>query len=243
MALRSLLLAALLGILVTGCNKKIETPEATPASAPVVATPAAAPPVVVQGNRANFTITRTAEGYTLADKSGKEPAINVKAEQRIRFSDITMSLDTKGNPGAAYRLYYAAFNRAPDHAGLGYWLKALDGGMSLEAIAEMMVSSAEFAGMYAPTMSDEELVRTFYKNVLRKDADAVEIAGWQAKLASKSVTRAQALAAISSGDVAQKADQLGLEKGIFYTEEGVQYAPFASANADPIVNAAAPATK
>ncbi len=206
-----------------------------------VSWPALPPPVVLAGIRADYAITRSADGFTLLHKSGKDAPVNVKADQRIRFSDITMSFDTKGNPGAAYRLYYAAFNRAPDHAGLGFWLKALDAGVSLEAIAGMMVDSVEFAGMYAPSISHEELVRAFYKNLLRKDGNPTEIADWQAKLSSKSATRAQVLAAVSSSAAAQQTDHLDLDKGILYAEEGIKYQPFASADADPIITAAVPA--
>ncbi len=248
MAFRSLLTVGLLGLFLTACSKQAEQapvvavePAASASSvAPVAAAPGA-PSVTLPGTRADYIITQSGDAYSLAHKSGKDVAVSVKAQDRVRFSDISMTFDTKGNPGAAYRLFYAAFNRAPDHAGMGYWLKALDAGTSLEAVAGMLANSTEFAGLYAPTISDEALVRAFFKNVLRKDGDAAEIAQYQAKLSSKELTRAKVLAEISSSEAAQKADQLGLEKGILYKEDGVTYAPFASANVDPIIVAAAPA--
>ena len=242
MAIRSLLSIALLGVVLTACNKQTETapaaPPATPAAPATAQSPALAPPVIMTGTRADYTITQTAEGYSLLHKSGKEPAVNVKADQRLRFSDISMSFDKKGNPGAAYRLYYAAFDRAPDHAGLGFWMKALDSGTSLDAVAGMMLSSAEFSS--TSELKDEALVRRFYKNILRRDGDEAEISFYHGKLNSKKASRAQVLAEISAGESAQKADQLGLEKGILYLEEGVKYAPFAGTNADPIIIAAVP---
>ena len=51
--------------------------------------------------------------------------------------------------GEAYRLYQAAFNRTPDTPGLRGWVTNLDNGMSLNAVAQGFVGSAEFANAYA----------------------------------------------------------------------------------------------
>lgn len=243
MALRSLLSVALVGLLLTACNKQAETPTPAAAVTPGAAAPVPAmqPPVILSGTRADYTIAQTADGYTLTNKSGKEPAINIEARQRLRFSDISISFDKKGNPGAAYRLYYTAFNRTPDHAGLGYWLKALDSGMSLDAVASLMANSEEFAGLYAADLSADELIRRFHKNVLRRTGDESEIASWREKMERNNITRAALLAGISSGEAALKSDQLGIDNGILYTEEGVKYAPFASDKADSVLPATAPA--
>ncbi len=243
MAIRPLLSVALLGLLLTACSKQAETPPPVAAVTPGAAAPAPAmrPPVILAGTRADYSIAQTADGYTLTNKSGKEAVVNVKADQRLRFSDISMSFDKKGNPGAAYRLYYTAFNRTPDHAGLGYWLKALDSGMSVEDVAAMLASSEEFSGLYAANLSDEELIRRFHKNVLRHDGDEADIASWKTKMQDKSMTRAKLLAQISASEAAMKSDQLGIDNGILYTEDGVKYLPFASEKATPVVLASPPA--
>ena len=82
------------------------------------------------GSRANYTIIFE-EGFasgTINDNISLEGLDILTGISRLSFSDINIALDITLNPGVAYRLYKAAFDRAPDLAGLGFWIKALDNG-------------------------------------------------------------------------------------------------------------------
>jgi len=70
--------------------------------------------VIFNGLRANYTVSATADGYLVTDTTNSEPPRTVAATARLRFSDQSVMFDAAGVPGQAFRLYQAAFNRAPD---------------------------------------------------------------------------------------------------------------------------------
>lgn len=152
--------------------------------------------LVFSGALANFTIARDAHGFTIVDKTGAEGTSQLVNVERLKFADTTIALDVDGNAGQAYRLYQAAFNRAPDAEGLAFWINALDKGVSRITVAEHFAASAEFAQAYDPNMSNSELVHQFYRNILHREGDADGLAFWTAAL-DKGVARADVLAAIS----------------------------------------------
>lgn len=50
--------------------------------------------IVYAGNRANYSITRTANGYTIKDKVGTDGTDNVKNIQLLKFADTAVDLRT-----------------------------------------------------------------------------------------------------------------------------------------------------
>jgi hypothetical protein len=91
--------------------------------------------------------------------------------ERIQFADIGLALDTDGVAGQAFRLYQAAFNRAPDLVGLGFWISRLDLGLGLKDVAKAFVDSTEFKTIYGSNPSNADLVNKFYTNVLHRAPD------------------------------------------------------------------------
>ena len=83
----------------------------------------------------------------------------------------------------AYRLYQAAFDRAPDMDGLGYWIFQLDQGVGLVEIADAFVRSDEFMGLYGEDPSDDDFVRLLYLNVLNREPDQAGYEYWTEVLA------------------------------------------------------------
>ena len=83
------------------------------------------------------------------------------------------------NSDTIYRVYEAAFNRAPDDEGFTYWNDRLANGASVVEIAEEFVWSAEFQAVYGVVTTDNYLtgnnigsvVDGFYRNVLGRDPD------------------------------------------------------------------------
>ncbi len=80
-------------------------------------------------------------------------------------------------PGEIYRLYGAAFNRAPDAAGFEAWTAAIAGGQTLASTAAAFAGSAEFKSLYG-TLGNTQFVTQLYSNVLHRAADAAGLAAW-----------------------------------------------------------------
>lgn len=98
--------------------------------------------------------------------------------ERLHFADADVALDVNGTAGQAYRLYKAAFDRAPDQAGLGYWIDALDDGASLTGVAAGFVNSPEFQWRYGSNVSDQAFVYQLYQNVLDRAPEAAGFNYW-----------------------------------------------------------------
>ncbi|MQA23346.1 DUF4214 domain-containing protein [Rugamonas rivuli] len=98
--------------------------------------------------------------------------------ERLLFDDKTIALDVDGVGGKAYRLYQAAFDRAPDESGLGYWIANMDKGLSLQATAGFFIGSEEFGRRYGANLSNEDFVTQLYSNVLHRAPDAEGYAYW-----------------------------------------------------------------
>ena len=129
------------------------------------------------GARADYTISGSAAGFIVTTTANNSDNVLFNVE-RLAFSDQSVALDVGGNGGAAYRLYQAAFDRAPDKAGLGFWMGAMDSGQSLVEVAGGFVRSVEFQQLYGAGPSHEQLVTAMYRNVLHRAPDAGGMDFW-----------------------------------------------------------------
>jgi len=76
------------------------------------------------------------------------------------------------------RLYFGAFGRTADSAGLILQLNALRASSGdLASVGAGLASSAEFAARYG-TLSDADFVRTVYQNALGRQPDAAQVASY-----------------------------------------------------------------
>ena len=139
--------------------------------------------------------------------------------ERVIFSDHAVALDIDGHGGQAYRLYQAAFNRTPDQAGLGYWIAAMDKGVSLQAVAHGFATSAEFQSLYGAAPTDAQYVNQLYHNVLHRDGDAAGAAYWQDVL-QHGHGRDEVLSAFSESAENQAALIGVIGNGITYIPQG-----------------------
>jgi hypothetical protein len=116
------------------------------------------------------TVTRSGAAFALAGPEGDDTLVDV---ERVRFSDnYAIALDVQGNAGQAYRLYQAAFDRAPDLPGLGFQMNDLDMGYSLAHVAQNFIDSPEFQRTYGPSISNTEFITLLYRNVLNREPEA-----------------------------------------------------------------------
>lgn len=169
------------------------------------------------GARSAYTITKTDTGYSLHSSAGTDTLANV---ERLQFSDSTLALDISGNGGQVYRLYQAAFNRTPDAGGLGFWIKAMDSGATLESIAAEFIKSDESKAMYGVNPSNADFVDKLYHNVLHRAGDPGGFDFWVGQLNAHNGTQAQILAAFGESPENQAALIGVIGNGFTYTPYG-----------------------
>jgi hypothetical protein len=173
--------------------------------------------LLLPGAAGNYLIQRNGQEATMQhDLWGTSyGAVNV---ERLLFDYRAIALDIDGNGGQAYRLYRAAFDRAPDLEGLGCWIAHLDKGSSLLDAARGFIGSAEFAGLYGSAPDDQLFVRLLYQNVLQREPDAAGTAFWLARLYDGQA-REQVLVSFSESaeNVAATLELIG---------NGFEYAPY-----------------
>ena len=158
-----------------------------------------------------------ASGYVVTDlENARDDRDGLVGVERLQFSDVTLALDIDGTAAEAYRIYKAAFDRQPDSEGLGFWIKHMDAGMGIDAVAEQFISSAEFIQMYGPSPSDEQFVDLLYANVLDRQPDQSGYDFWIGAM-SRGLTRAGVLAEFSES--AENVTNVAplIEDGIQYT--------------------------
>jgi Ca2+-binding RTX toxin-like protein len=169
---------------------------------------------VYAASAASYQVNKTSNGYSvIGGPDGGDSLLNV---ERIRFADKTIALDIGGNAGQAYRLYQAAFDRKPDHAGLGAQINGLDSGMSLLQISQNFINSAEFQQRYGANPSNEAFVTLLYANVLHRVSDADGYAV-QVNALNAGMSRAQLLVNFSESNENFNATLVGIQNGIDFT--------------------------
>ena len=173
--------------------------------------------LVYASARAGATIVNEGTTVSVTDAAGNHATLsNV---ERLKFSDGMVALDVHGTAGEAYRLYQAAFDRTPDKAGLGYWIDAMDKGMTLTQAAAGFAGSAEFANLYGANASDTQFAHALYQNVLHRAGDSAGADFWLHALES-SVTRADVLAHFSESAENQTQVIGSIQNGIDYLHWG-----------------------
>jgi len=182
------------------------------------------PKILIQGTAGTDTVsiigTRAAASFTIdgqtvtiiRDGHDDKQFVNI---ERFKFEDITIATDINGNAGKAYRLYEAAFDRKPDASGLGFWIKALDSGASLQSVAQGFVGSKEFKGLYGEQISQAEFVSAVYTNVLGRAPDQAGADFWVTAL-NNGASRAQVLMGFSESPENQAGVIGAIQNGIQY---------------------------
>ena len=96
------------------------------------------------------------------------------------------------------KIYVAYFDRAPDKAGLDYWINE-SGFTDLDKVAQSFADQQETKEKYPDTMTNEEFVNTIYKNMFGRDADAEGLKYWVEELDAEHVTKPHMIEAIALG--------------------------------------------
>lgn len=138
----------------------------------------------IAGYRNSYNIVNDNGVVTVTSKLVPADVQTYRNASLIKFFDKWTSFDLDGPAGQVYRLYQAAFNREPDLSGLGFWIKAREGGFAISDIAGSFAASAEFTAMYGDHPSNLKLVNAFYANVLHRAGEQAGVDWWVAKMDS-----------------------------------------------------------
>ncbi|MGZ5199558.1 MAG: DUF4214 domain-containing protein [Telluria sp.] len=154
--------------------------------------------VVYSGALADYKIQWSTAGFSVGSLKSSEGTDTLLNVENVVFSDKTVTpIDPDGASGKAFRLYQAAFDRAPDQAGIVYWSAQVSSGVTLDAVADAFVQSAEFQKKYAAGLSSADLVGQWYQNILHRAPDKAGLDFWAGALDSHAASQAQVLAGIS----------------------------------------------
>ncbi|MFZ6818775.1 DUF4214 domain-containing protein [Undibacterium sp. Ji22W] len=165
--------------------------------------------VTFTGTRNNYSITRTATGFSVKDNVGAGGTVNVAATALLKFSDVTVNLAigekaktiTAANLKTLIELYIAFFNRVPDADGMAYWIDQIKNGMTVDALSNSFYAAAiEYSSVtgYSSSMSNADFVRIIYKNVLGRTGTTAppdaDVNYWAAQLTSGASTKGNLVA-------------------------------------------------
>lgn len=175
--------------------------------------------VQFDGAMTNYTIVATSTGFTVTDNTGHDGTATLMNVERLQFTDTNFALDTgnAGNAGEIFRLYQAAFDRAPEPAGLGFWLQAMDGGQTITQIAQEFTQSAEFIKLYGANPTNTQLVTAMYENVLHREPEAAGLSFWVTAMDTHQTTEATLLTSFSNSAENETAAIKIIGQGAAYT--------------------------
>ncbi|MEP3895165.1 MAG: DUF4214 domain-containing protein [Litorimonas sp.] len=111
---------------------------------------------------------------------------------------------TEAQKKALTALYAGYFDRAPDPAGLQFWINQIDNGRAFNTIAADFAASAEATALYpyltAPDVATSStFITSVYQNLFNRAPDAEGLAFWKGVLEAKSVSVADMIEAIING--------------------------------------------
>jgi Ca2+-binding RTX toxin-like protein len=149
-------------------------------------------------NKADYTVSKLIGSYSVLDKLGTDGTDSLLNIERLQFADVSVALDIDGIAGQCYRLYQAAFDRLPDLAGLGYWMGEMDKGVSLTAVANNFLISAEFVKLYGTSATDTAFLTSVYQNVLHRTPDQAGLNYWLQELTAHTQTHSTVLISFSA---------------------------------------------
>ena len=135
-----------------------------------------------EGTLSHYSVTddNTLNIEVYASQTGRTQEL--KNVERLQFEDGYLAFDTDGNAGTTYRLYQAAFDRAPDPEGLGFWVRHFDTGMvTHQEMAGHFIRSEEFETKYggAASVDNDAFLTLLYNNILDRDPDQPGFDFWQ----------------------------------------------------------------
>jgi hypothetical protein len=163
----------------------------------------------------DYAVVNSSSGFYLRDPRNLTTGLDFI--KRLYFNDGAIAIDIDGVAAQAYRIYRAAFNRTPDAAGLGFWIKVMDDKTPLVKVAADFLNSGEFTTLYGKNPSDAEFVTRLYSNVLHRAPEGEGYQFWLDVLGRLGGSRAQVLADFSESAENKSQVSASINNGIRFT--------------------------
>ncbi len=118
------------------------------------------------------------------------------------------------------KLYIATFDRAPDNAGLDYWV--YNSNLSQEEIAMSFFEQQETKDKYPIGTSNEEFINSTYTNLFKRTPDDAGMSYWNDELNSGSIAKPIFIQAVVNGALADDATLLKnkTDVGLLFASSG-----------------------
>ncbi len=97
------------------------------------------------------------------------------------------------------KLYVATFQRAPDSAGLEYWV--YDSGLSLEGIASSFFDQPETKELYPNNYSTIDFIVSVYENLFNREPENEGLTYWYNELESGNIEKSAFILAVMNGAI------------------------------------------
>ncbi len=115
------------------------------------------------------------------------------------------------------KLYVATFNRAPDSAGLDYWID--NSGLTLSQIAQSFFDQEETQNLYPSYVTNRDFIYAVYRNLFNRDPDEAGLLYWEDELNSQRSSRDLFILTVING--AQDTSEYGYDKTILENKKDV----------------------
>ncbi|WNZ00169.1 DUF4214 domain-containing protein [Sulfurospirillum sp. 'SP'] len=109
------------------------------------------------------------------------------------------------------KLYVATFNRAPDAAGINYWVNT---GMSIEQIAQSFFDQTETQTLYPTGIATSSFVTSVYDNLFNRAPDTAGLEYWVGQLDTNTVSKQNFILAVVNGALDSDATILENKKSV-----------------------------
>lgn len=168
------------------------------------------------GVRASYSTT-TASLVVGGAEGGVDQLTGIEV---LQFLDGRVSYDVSDISTVVYRLYDAAFDRAPDAFGLADYSRALSSGqLTVQQVLDIFAGSGEFQDRYG-ALNNEQFVREMYRFSLNREGDANGVAGYVTALNNGQLSRAEVLGIFSeSPEHQQLINTVITSQGLFVQDE------------------------
>ena len=121
------------------------------------------------GSRSNYTITKTATGYTVKDATSADGTDTLTNVEQLQFVDYTVNL---AQMDRVFKYFVAYYGRAPASTGKDYWLDNLSGAFANDEKQLVWnfgsATQAEFINLYGSGGTVSEFVAKVYNNLFNR---------------------------------------------------------------------------
>ena len=143
--------------------------------------------VDLAGSASDYTVT-VSNGHAIVTGTNNAKT-DISGIQYVQLDNGKALVFANNSVEAAVTaIYEATFGRSADAYGLDFWFDRARDGVSLDAIADAFVNSAEYKSTLGST-SNDAFINNLYQHVYGHEASADELATLSAKLASGTMDR------------------------------------------------------